>query len=67
LFCIILILVVSYATAPPSDQKIKNLTYATISDDERKENKNSYNWKDIAISIIIIAIVAYVMIWFNGK
>ncbi|WP_127138762.1 sodium:solute symporter [Flagellimonas oceanensis] len=67
LFCIILILVVSYATAPPSDEKIKNLTYATISDDERKENKNSYNWKDIAISIIIIAIVAYVMIWFNGK
>jgi SSS family solute:Na+ symporter len=67
LFCIILILVVSYATAPPSDEKVKNLTYATISDDERKENKNSYNWKDIAISIIIIAIVAYVMIWFNGK
>ncbi|MDF0717117.1 sodium:solute symporter [Muricauda sp. 334s03] len=67
LFCIILILVVSYATAPPSDEKIKNLTYATISDDERKVNKNSYNWKDIAISIIIIAIVAYVMIWFNGK
>lgn len=67
LFCIILILVVSYATAPPSEEKVKNLTYATISDDERKENKNSYNWKDIVISVIIIAIVVYVMFWFNGK
>ncbi|MCR9227865.1 MAG: sodium:solute symporter [Flavobacteriaceae bacterium] len=67
LFCIILILVVSYATAPPSEEKLKNLTYATISEEERKQNKNSYNWKDIAISIVIIAIVAYVMIWFNGK
>ncbi|MBO0343294.1 MAG: sodium:solute symporter [Bacteroidota bacterium] len=67
LFCIILILVVSYATAPPSDEKLKNLTYATISEEERKENKSSYNWKDIAISIVIIAIVVYVMIWFNGK
>jgi len=67
LFCIILILVVSYATAPPSDEKLKNLTYATISDEERKKNKSSYNWKDIAISVIIVAIVAYVMIWFNGK
>ncbi|MBO0329085.1 sodium:solute symporter [[Muricauda] lutisoli] len=67
LFCIILILVVSYATAPPSDEKLKNLTYATISEEERKENKSSYNWKDIAISLVIIAIVVYVMIWFNGK
>jgi len=67
LFCIILILVVSYATAPPSDEKVKNLTYATISEDERKENKNSYNWKDIAISVIIIVIVVFVMLWFNGK
>ncbi|MBW8245142.1 sodium:solute symporter [Muricauda oceani] len=67
LFCIILIVVVSYATPAPSDEKLKNLTYATISEEERKENKNSYNWKDIAISIVIIAIVAYVMIWFNGK
>ena len=67
LFCIILILVVSYATAPPSEEKLKNLTYATISEEERKDNKNSYNWKDIVISTIIIAIVVYVMIWFNGK
>ena len=67
LFCIILIVVVSYATPAPLDEKLKNLTYATISDEERKKNKSSYNWKDIAISVIIIAIVAYVMIWFNGK
>ncbi|NDV43606.1 sodium:solute symporter [Flagellimonas sediminis] len=67
LFCIILILVVSYATAAPAPEKVMNLTYGTISEEERKKNKNSYNWKDIAISIIILAIVAYVMVWFNGK
>ncbi len=67
LFCIILILVVSYATAAPSDEKLKNLTYATISEEEKKDNKNSYNWKDIVISIVIVAIVIYVMVWFNGK
>ncbi|MER3375124.1 MAG: sodium:solute symporter [Allomuricauda sp.] len=67
LFCIILILVVSYATAAPSEEKLKNLTYATISEEEKQENKNSYNWKDIVISILIVAIVIYVMVWFNGK
>nr|WP_321411073.1 sodium:solute symporter [uncultured Allomuricauda sp.] len=67
LFCIILILVVSYATAAPSEEKLKNLTYATISEEEKKHNKSSYNWKDIVISLVIIAIVVYVMIWFNGN
>lgn len=67
LFCIILILVVSYATAAPSEEKLKNLTYATISEEAKQENKGSYNWKDIAISILIVAIVIYVMVWFNGK
>ncbi|MBO0321824.1 sodium:solute symporter [Muricauda sp. CAU 1633] len=67
LFCIILILVVSYATAAPPAEKVKNLTYATISEEEKQQNKGSYNWKDIAISILIVAIVIYVMVWFNGK
>lgn len=67
LFCIILIVVVSYATAAPSDEKLKNLTYATISEEEKRKNKSSYNWKDIVISLVIVAIVIYVMVWFNGK
>ncbi|WP_318342942.1 sodium:solute symporter [Flagellimonas baculiformis] len=67
LFCIILIVVVSYATAAPSEQKLQNLTYATISEEEKRQNKSSYNWKDIVISLVIVAIVIYVMVWFNGK
>ena len=67
LFCIVLILVVSYATAAPSEEKLKNLTYATISEEEKSRNKSSYNWKDIVISLLIVAIVIYVMVWFNGK
>ncbi|MDC6365889.1 MULTISPECIES: sodium:solute symporter [Flavobacteriaceae] len=67
LFCVILILVVSYTTKAPSEEQIKNLTYATLTDDDRAKNKNSYNWKDITISLVIVAIVVYVMIWFNGN
>ncbi len=67
LFCIILIVVVSYATAAPSEEKLRNLTYATISEEEKSRNKSSYNWKDIVISLVIVAIVIYVMVWFNGK
>ncbi|GLU43927.1 sodium:solute symporter [Allomuricauda sp. NBRC 101325] len=67
LFCVILIVVVSYATKAPSEEQLKNLTMATIDPEEKLKNKNSYNWKDITISLVIIAIVVYVMVWFNGN
>ncbi len=67
LFCIILIVVVSHLTAAPAREKIENLTYQTISEEEKRNNKNSYNWKDIVISIVILIIVAAIMIFFNGE
>src|SRR5690606_27142444 len=66
LFCIILIVVVSYATKPSSDEKLVNLTYATITEEEKINNRNSYSWVDIAISVGVVAVVIFVMIWFNG-
>ncbi|UZH54504.1 sodium:solute symporter [Salinimicrobium tongyeongense] len=67
LFCIILIVVVSHLTAVPSKEKTDNLTFQTISEEEKKNNKNSYNWKDIVVSVIILVIVAVVMIFFSGE
>lgn len=67
LFCIILTITVSLMTAAPEDYKVKNLTFGTISDEEKAKSKSSYNWVDIAISIGIIIIVIGVMIFFNGK
>ncbi len=66
LFCIILIVVVSLLTPAPSDEKIENLTFQTISEEEKRNNKTSYNWKDILVSILILIVVAAIMIFFNG-
>ncbi|MDT0690536.1 sodium:solute symporter [Salegentibacter sp. F188] len=67
LFCVILITVVSLATSIPSREKIFNLTFQTISPEEKANNKNSYNWVDIAVSILVLILVAGVMLFFNGK
>ncbi len=67
LFCVVLILGVSFATKPQTSEQLAGLTYGTISDSDKAENKNSYSWKDIVISIIVVAIVAWVMISFNGQ
>lgn len=67
LFCILILVGVSLATAEPSESKMKNLTFQTITREEKELSKTTYNWKDITISILVVVIVVYVMTWFNGK
>ncbi len=67
LFCVILITVVSWLSQIPARIKIENLTFQTISKEEKQNNKNSYSWIDILVSIVVIALVAAVMIFFNGN
>ena len=67
LFCIILTIVVSLLTPAPPQEKVENLTYSTISPEEKAKNKTSYTWVDVAISAAIVAIVIWVMVSFNGK
>lgn len=66
LFCVTLALVVSFATPMQSREQLAGMTYGTLSDEDKAQNKVSYNWKDIVFSLFIIAIVIYVMITFNG-
>ncbi|MDC6355683.1 MULTISPECIES: sodium:solute symporter [Robiginitalea] len=67
LFCIVVLVGVSLMTPAPEPEKIANLTYATITREEKERNKASYNWKDIVVSVGILVIVIGIMIWFNGK
>jgi len=67
LFCLIFMVVVSLMTKEPDEEKVLNLTFGTITDEEKKKNKSSYNWVDIVVSIFIVLIVIGIMIFFNGK
>jgi SSS family solute:Na+ symporter len=67
LFCVLLIIVVSLITSPPLESKIRNLTFQTISEQEKEVSKSAYNWIDIFISLIVVIIVICVMFWFNGR
>ncbi len=66
LFCVILCLTVSWLTPAPSDEQIQGLTLVTLSVEQKQANRASYNFWDIAFSLIVIAIVAWVMISFTG-
>ncbi|WP_149274761.1 sodium:solute symporter [Pareuzebyella sediminis] len=66
LFCILFAVAVSLLTPAPSQEKVVNLTFGTITDEEKSKNKASYNWKDVIVSIVVVAIVISVMVFFNG-
>jgi solute:Na+ symporter, SSS family len=67
LFCILFAVAVSLLTPAPSAEKVVNLTFGTITAEEKAKNKSSYNWVDITISIVVVAIVIGVMVFFNGN
>ena len=60
-------IIVSMFSSAPTAQQLEGLTFNTLTERQISDNKNSYNWVDIAASVFIIMIVAWVMFYFNGK
>ncbi|MCB0777130.1 MAG: Na+/glucose cotransporter, partial [Chitinophagaceae bacterium] len=65
-FCVILCVTISLLTPAPDPAKVNGLTYGTLSAEQKAANRASYNWVDIVLSLVVIAIVAFVMISFTG-
>jgi SSS family solute:Na+ symporter len=66
LFSVALCIVVSLLTPAPSLDQIKGLTFSTITADQKRQNRLSYNSWDIVFSIIVLGIVAWAMLTFTG-
>lgn len=66
LFCIVFCVVVSLATPAPDPESIRGLTFGSLTKEQKQANRNSYNVWDIVFSLLVIAIVAWVMITFTG-
>ncbi len=58
---------VSLSSSAPALEKLRGLTFSTLTDDQRLENRGSYTILDIVFSIIVLIIVALIMISFNGS
>ncbi len=67
LLCVLLITAVSHATEEPKPEKVLNLTIGTVSSEEKKITRASFDWKDVSISIFVVLVVIFVMLWFNGR
>ena len=56
---------ISLMTAPPPAHKIVGLTYGSLTVEDRREIRNSWNWVDIAMTCIVLGFVAAIYTYFS--
>ncbi len=64
--CIIVMVAVSYMTAPPSYEKINGLTYGTTTVEDREKSRSSWTKSDVIFSVVLMAIIIAIYIYFTG-
>ena len=65
LFSIVLMVVVSLLTPKPDEEKIRGLTFATTVAEDRAASRASWNKWDVILSLIVLAIVISVFVYFS--
>lgn len=57
---------VSYLTAPPDERQLSGLTYATVTETQRRESRRSWNQWDVVSSGVVLALIAAAYVYFSG-
>ncbi|NND06852.1 MAG: sodium/solute symporter [Saprospiraceae bacterium] len=64
--CAITMIAVSYATEAPAYEKIKGLTFATLTAEDKAENRASYTKADVIWSGVVILLIIAAYLYFSG-
>jgi len=62
----VVMVVVSYATEAPAEARLTGLTYATVTDEHRRESRGSWGRADVVNSCVVILLIVIAYIYFNG-
>jgi len=57
---------VSYVTPAPKEHQIAGLTYATVTADQQRESRRSWNQWDVINSAVVLLLIAAAYLYFNG-
>ncbi len=64
--CAVVMIVVSHLTKAPSYEKIKGLTYGTLSTEDRVKSRASWSSREVIASVIVCVIIVVVYLYFRG-
>jgi len=63
---VVVMIVVSYMTAPPSLERISGLTFGTVTDEHRAESRRSWGWKEVTASVVVCLAILAAYLYFMG-
>jgi SSS family solute:Na+ symporter len=66
LVSVVVLIGVSLVTAPPSPAQLAGLTYATITRQQQRESRASWNHWDVINSVIVLLLIAVAYVYFVG-
>ncbi|MHB1037635.1 MAG: sodium:solute symporter [Pirellulales bacterium] len=66
LVSVVVMVVVSYATAPPSMAQISGLTFGTITPEQRAASRASWTKSDVVASALVLLAIAAAYLYFTG-
>ena len=66
LFSVIVCVVVSLATAAPEYARIRGLAFGTLTEEDKRLQKDSFNWIDVTLSFILLVVVITILTYFTG-
>jgi len=66
LVCVFVMIAVSLLTKPPSLDRLSGLTYGTVTAEHRLESRCSWNWVDVAASVVLGAAILWSYLYFRG-
>jgi SSS family solute:Na+ symporter len=58
--------IVSHLTLPPPEEKLKNLTFATMTEEHRRESRASWGRSEVVWSCVTLALILAAYLYFNG-
>jgi len=65
LVCIAMMVAVSIFTPKPDPEKLNGLTYSTTMASEKAASRATWNYRDAALSAVVLIIVALVLVFFS--
>ena len=62
----LVMIIVSYLTPAPDYERIKGLTFATATNEDRYKTRMSWDWRDVASSLFVLACILGAYVYFRG-
>jgi len=62
----VVMVVVSYMSAPPNEAQISGLTFSTATAEDRRKTRESWHWMDVATSLGVMVFIIGAYLYFRG-